>query len=256
MKKLAIFVDAGYFFSGSAFSLFKEHKKRNEISLDISKLYNYLKDYSAEHISSPLLRIYWYDGSLPTGLSVEQQKVAQTPGILFRKGFINEKNEQKGIDTHIVAELLELSYKNIIDEAIIIGADSDLTVGVEYAQNMGIKVTLMTVSNIGISQDLRNQADSVCSFNEEVLSNIITLKNINDLQKEESQLYNCVVEEYISLLTEDIKSELVKYLLLYNNLPHERDKELLKIAAIKLSRPLKTEEKHMLRDTLIKKLKS
>lgn len=256
MKKVAIFVDAGYLFSGGSFSVFDSHKKRSEVSIKIQDLVNHLKNYCTENISSPFLRIYWYDGALPTGLSIEQQKVSQIPGILFRKGYINEKNEQKGIDTHIVAELLELSYKGIIDEAIIIACDSDLAIGVEYAQKLGVKVSLMTVSNIGISQDLKNQVDTITEIPVDILKNLFYLHNNDDLQKDVSVLYHDIVDNYLNNLNEETKEEFVTHIVNCNSLPPLCDRELLKIAAGYLKRQLTTSEKHILRDKFIKYLKN
>ena len=64
MKRVAVFVDAGYLYAGGSTSLSGSAKRRNEISIDVPVVVEFLSKRATEISNCELLRIYWYDGAL------------------------------------------------------------------------------------------------------------------------------------------------------------------------------------------------
>lgn len=252
MKKITIFVDAGYFFSGSTYSLFQQNLSRKDILFNAFSFVEYLKKYCLDSLNGELLRVYWYDGVLPTGLSNAQQEISLTNHISFRKGFINEKGEQKCVDTRIVADIIEFSYQKSMEEIIVIGSDADLTVGVEKAQNLGVKVHLLTVSDICISQELREQSDTYAQVTEELLAEWIstTVQGDELPQLREEQLTDITTAFIDKLDTKERESLIYQIKYGEGKIPKQSDKELLTIGRLYLHRNLVHEEKHQLRHYL------
>ena len=90
MSRVAVFVDAGYLYAAGSVAITGATLRRNEIELrrseTIEKLRIAVRDRSP---SAALLRIYWYDGLLPRGLSNEQQSLADMDDVKLRLGIIN-----------------------------------------------------------------------------------------------------------------------------------------------------------------------
>ena len=98
-----------------------------------------------------LLRIYWYDG-VPHGRPTQQQnELMKLPGVQFRAGTVNFEGRQKGVDSMLVLDLIELAANSAICDAAIVSGDGDLTVGIERAQKNGVRVALIGVEQGSIS---------------------------------------------------------------------------------------------------------
>lgn len=101
--------------------------------------------------SRELLRIYWYDG-VPHGRPTQQQnELMKLPGVQFRAGTVNFEGRQKGVDSMLVLDLIELAANGAICDAAIVSGDGDLTVGIERAQKNGVRVALIGVEQGSIS---------------------------------------------------------------------------------------------------------
>lgn len=253
MKKMTVLVDAGYFYSACSLNLLQSSCSRKNLEINISAFFNFIKSFCQKEFDSELFRVHWYDGVIPTGLSVEQQKIATTPNILFRKGFINEKGEQKCIDTKIVADMLDFAYLKTTDEILLVGADTDLLIGVEKAQQLGLKVHLLTLSNICVSQKLKEHVDSVHSIEEEYTNQFI---KFIELPIDNINLEECedVATAYIDTLEADHLFALKAEIISSNKIPKNDDIALLKMGRLYFKRNLHSEEKHMIRDKLKQKL--
>lgn len=253
MKKMTVLVDAGYFYSACSMNLLQSNCSRQNLEINISALSSFLKSFCDSEFNSELFRIYWYDGVIPTGLSVEQQKIATTSNILFRQGFINEKGEQKCIDTKIVADMLDFAYLKTTDEILLIGSDTDLLIGVEKAQQLGLKVHLLTLSNICVSQKLKEHADSFHCIQEEYTNEFIKFIElpINQINVKECE---DVATAYIDTLDKDHLLDLKTEIRSFNKIPKNDDKSLLSMGRMYFKRNLHSEEKHMIRDKLKQKL--
>lgn len=164
MNRYALFVDAGYFFAGGAEAAFGERISRHDFRIgDVEACLEGLQSFAAERCPGhELLRIYWYDAPPKAGLSVEQSTLALQPGMKLRLGVLNSVGEQKGVDSLIVTDLIELARNRAISDAVLISGDEDVRIGVEVAQSFGLRVHLLGMGNFerNVSRLLRMESDS------------------------------------------------------------------------------------------------
>lgn len=147
MDRVAVLVDAGYFFAaGSALVSGREKSKRSLITLDVEATAKALKELAGSVTKRELLRIYWYDGaSARTGPSAEHLRIAHCNDVKLRLGFLNAAGQQKGVDSLIVTDLVELARNHAISDAVLVSGDEDVRVGVVLAQSFGVRVHLVGI---------------------------------------------------------------------------------------------------------------
>jgi uncharacterized LabA/DUF88 family protein len=164
MNRFALFVDAGYFFAGGAEAAFEGKVSRQEFRIDdIEKCLEDLQRYARERCPGhEMLRIYWYDAPPKTGLSIEQANLALQTGMKLRLGVLNNVGEQKGVDSLIVTDLIELARNRAISDAVLLSGDEDVRIGVEVAQSFGLRVHLLGIGNFerNVSRLLKMESDS------------------------------------------------------------------------------------------------
>ncbi len=164
MLQTAVFVDAGYLYAQGSALVAGSKQPRRLIRLNVPPLIaSLLNTASAVEPNARLLRIYWYDGLTRGGsLNLDQRAVAEAENVKCRFGTINSRGEQKGVDSLIVTDLIELSRTHAISDALIIAGDEDLRVGVQVAQSFGIRVHLLGIqpSRGSQSPDLIAEADT------------------------------------------------------------------------------------------------
>jgi hypothetical protein len=75
---------------------------------------------------------------------------------------VNSKGEQKGVDSLIVTDLMDLARNQAISDALIMSGDEDIRVGVQVAQTFGVRTHLVGVKPARGSQspDLVQEADT------------------------------------------------------------------------------------------------
>lgn len=183
MDKVAVFVDAGYLFAqGSVALAGGEKKKRTELSISPTAVVEELMALASRVASHcRLLRIYWYDGSLPGAqLTSEQSLIADLDNVKLRLGFINGHGQQKGVDSLIVTDLIELSRLNAISDAILLAGDEDLRVGVQIAQNYGVRVHLLGISPASGSQSkqLIREVDTKSEWSKLTVEKFLSLRDL------------------------------------------------------------------------------
>ncbi len=173
VEKFAIFIDAGYLCSQMVQILSqRQSRSRSDLNLTNPKeLMDFLVKKAKECFpESHLLRIYWYD-AVRNDPTVEHRRLNEIPGVQLRLGHINNRGQQKGVDTKIVIDLIELSSQKAIDNALIISGDNDIADAIERAQRYGVRVALLGLDdhNLGIhhAQSLENisLADAVLKLN-------------------------------------------------------------------------------------------
>lgn len=87
--------------------------------------------------------------------------------VQFRAGTINSAKQQKGVDSLIVTDLIELTTHHAICDAILVTGDSDLAVGIEIAQKRGIRITVLGLEDLAAgvahhqSWEITSRADRV-----------------------------------------------------------------------------------------------
>lgn len=168
MDRHAIFVDAGYFFAAGAQAAFNSNTQRKQISIkDPAELIAALRIKTAEITDGlPLLRAYWYDAMPGPRLSLEQTSLAKLNWVKLRLGALNSAGEQKGVDSLIVTDLVDLARNRAVADVVLISGDEDLRIAVQMAQSFGVRVHVLAAGDPGknVSPALQMEADSVSSL--------------------------------------------------------------------------------------------
>jgi len=181
MDRVAVLVDAGYFFAaGSALVSGSGNQRRDSLIFDEKSAVKELEAL-AQRVSqnSPLLRIYWYDGaSRKTGPTAEHSRLAHCNNIKVRLGFLNSAGQQKGVDSLIVTDLVELARNRAVGDVVLVSGDEDVRIGVQLAQGFGVRVHLVGVKPCAGNQspELRQEADTCTELDIAVLKRIISMR--------------------------------------------------------------------------------
>ena len=148
MDRIAVFVDAGYLFAQGSAAVTGSKKPRANVVLDAPEALAALKALAAEKAPDcKLLRIYWYDGAIGGARPTTDQAVlANLDDVKLRLGFVNSSGQQKGVDSLIVTDLIELARLKSVSDAILLSGDEDVRVGVQIAQNYGVRVHLLGIT--------------------------------------------------------------------------------------------------------------
>lgn len=155
MDRYAIMVDAGYFLRQSIELVSRRTStRRSELDItDPAGLIALLISQSKAALgltSRELLRVYWYDGVMPSGLTQQQRAIVQLPDVSFRPGTVNSNGQQKGVDSLIITDLIELAGNRAVCDAAVITGDGDLAIGIELAQKKGVRVALLGVEDLSV----------------------------------------------------------------------------------------------------------
>ena len=168
MDRHAIFVDAGYFYAAGTQAAFGAATSRKLVSIKSpAALVKDLAVAAAAPVDAkPLLRVYWYDAMPGPRLSLEQSAIALLPAVKLRLGALNSAGEQKGVDSLIVTDLIELARNGAISDAVLVSGDEDLRIAVQLAQSFGVKVHILAAGNPSqnVSASLQMEADSVSAL--------------------------------------------------------------------------------------------
>ena len=179
--RVAVFVDAGYVYAQGSTTLsgLKTPKPRDQLELNEAAIAKRLKALAATTSNGKeLLRIYWYDGAPQSGPSAAQERLAQLGDVKLRLGFLNSVGQQKGVDSLIVTDLMELARNKAISDAVVVTGDEDIRVGVAIAQSHGVRVHVLglagppakgTQSNL-----LLQEADTVSTWSKADVSGFLT----------------------------------------------------------------------------------
>lgn len=179
MDRYAIFVDAGYFFAAGALAVFGSQTPRKQVALKSpSAMLSGLCLKASEATDNiPLLRTYWYDAMPGPRLSLEQSALAMLPGVKLRLGALNSAGEQKGVDSLIVTDIIDLARNRAIADAVVVTGDEDLRIAVQVAQSFGVRVHILAAGDPSknVSPSLQMEADSVTALDATWFSNHLEL---------------------------------------------------------------------------------
>lgn len=168
MDRYAIFVDAGYFFAAGAQAALGRSIPRKQVSIKSPQQLFCALCAKASIITDnlPLLRAYWYDAMPGPRLSLEQNSLAMLSGIKLRLGALNSAGEQKGVDSLIVTDLIDLARNRAIADAVLVTGDEDLRIAVQVAQSFGVRVHILAAGepSQNVSPALQMEADSVSAL--------------------------------------------------------------------------------------------
>jgi len=164
MDRFAVLVDAGYLLSQSVQILsHQQSKSRKDIVIsDPQGLIGKIIEHSIEVLGNrKLLRVYWYDG-VSGRLSSEHEALSLLADVQFRPGTISRSGQQKGVDSKIMADLIELSSNHAISDAVLITGDGDLVVGIDLAQRRGVRIAVLGVEDTSSGVQHNQSFEVVC----------------------------------------------------------------------------------------------
>ncbi|MET0383436.1 MAG: NYN domain-containing protein [Burkholderiaceae bacterium] len=264
MDRAAIFVDAGYLCTGGGCAAAaRDDVKRAEVSLHVDEVAALIEAKARSLTGVPLLRVYWYDGAILNRLTTEQQLVAHRDSFKLRLGIINGDGEQKEVDTKLVTDLTELARNRAVSDAVLLGSDGDLRLGVELAQQFGVRVHLLTIEGTRVSEQLCMEADSWTEITVDEIRTLLTVTPPppraaapNDAartaaQADPARALREVAQAYVDLLGDNDRTNLTTALGRPNSLiPADHDGRLLNRARDAFGRDLERQEVHEIRACL------
>ena len=218
--RTATFVDAGYLYGGGFTALAGSTQPREYGKLDLSLTIAKLRATAAERTgNTTLLRIYWYDGMRGGRPSPEQERLAYMEDVKLRLGVVRDRR-QKGVDSLIVTDLIELARNHPITDAVLLAGDEDLRIGVQIAQSFGVRVHLIGIepSRGNQSPFLLQEADTTTEWSKSDIEEILDFSPVNvqwtddgvdlvPVDSAEEALLDEAVDDFIaSLSVDDLKS--------------------------------------------------
>ena len=227
----------------------------------VSKLMVYV---TTKTNGAQLLRIYWYDGLLGARPSIEQEELARTDNVKVRLGTVTA-GQQKGVDSLIVTDLIELARNHAISDAVLLSGDEDLRIGVQIAQSFGVRVHLLGIepSRGNQSNLLRQEADTTDEWSKGQIAEFLKdIDNKNDapmlptaelvpavpIEDEDDALGRVVGEIIGSMDDREVGSVAGILAQSHHGIPYDYDKKLLGYGRRSLARDLSTPEKLHIRD--------
>ena len=277
--RCAVFVDAGYLFAGGTEVLTGTKRQRADVILDIEVVIKQFKETAAAASNAQLLRILWYDGMMRGRRTSQQNDLAKANNVKLRLGTVTDSGQQKGVDSLIVTDLIDLARNQAISDAVIVSGDADIRVGIELAQKFGVRVHLVGISPVGIynqSLALLEEADTVEEWTKEDVQKFLSMKptvaalaptaavpgapafggsniGVADIPPDvfsqvAGDLLQTITQEELTVLSEELNSN-------PRFIPSSYDGRLLAESGNKLSRDLENPEKTKLRNLFREKVR-
>ena len=265
MDRIAVFVDAGYVFAQGSVLLSGKKLPRAEILLEHHHAIKTFSDFATTVSGVPLLRVYWYDGT-STGPTSQHLTLAHLQDVKVRLGFVNSVGEQKGVDSLIVTDMITLARNRAISDAVLVSGDEDLRVGVQQAQEFGVRVHLLGIKPSRGSQSLflLQEADTTHEWSIEDVSAFLTCQpkavpppaappSVSQLQsggdvKDPLMPIAARVAERVEISELDALIESIERT---GQIPRELDKELLGGGRAAIGRDLDPSDKKKIRQQFV-----
>lgn len=261
MDRCAVFVDAGYLFAQGTAALCGSKSRREYTTLKCSRVVAELAKLSEEASGAKLLRVYWYDGARQAaGLTQDHAELARCDNVKLRLGFVNSQGQQKGVDSLIVTDLIELARNGAVSDAVLMSGDEDVRIGVQIAQSYGVRVHLLGIVPQGGSQSLQliREADTTWEWGKDIVEKFLSVDLPASTQSaiavEEARPLTCdeevlreVVGQVASELTKDQVASLVEGWKHSHSIPSDVDRKLLAISGQRLARIMENPEKAAMR---------
>lgn len=263
--RVAVFVDAGYLYGAGIVAILGTGQKRASVRLIQDKALEKLKGTARERASDcSLLRIYWYDGATAGRRSPEHVSLAMAEDVKLRLGTVTG-GRQKGVDSLIVTDLVELARNHSISDAVLMSGDEDLRIGVQIAQSLGVRVHLIGIepSRSNQSNALQEEADTLTEWVRKDLEEILSVRRESGVEAEAippvdttnadeneglESIFTTVAEEVISSIGKENLAKVATDLAQSKwAIPYAFDRVLLGRCKELAGRDLEAEEKRQLR---------
>ncbi|HEY5330833.1 MAG TPA: NYN domain-containing protein [Acidobacteriaceae bacterium] len=255
--RCAVFVDAGYIFGQGGVSLTGASVSRTQLRLNEAEIINQLKAIAGSGGMS-LLRIYWYDGA-KSGMTVEQTTLAEMADVKVRLGSINVAGHQKGVDSLLVTDLIDLARNQAIADAYVVTGDGDMRIALQIAQSFGVRAHLINLEPAGVSLNpqLKQEADTFFEINKSdvakflqvkplqpvVLSGLAAASGVVTVESATKQALKTVFANTPDGDLQHLKSAVLSA----KQIPQEYDRRVLGTCGALLGRPLDNQERAEMR---------
>ena len=254
--RVAVFVDAGYLYAAGSATLAGSAQPRSIVDLNLPDIVDKLKSTVASvSTGGSLLRIYWYDGVLPRGVSQQQRDIADTADVKLRLGILSQSGQQKGVDALLVTDLVELARNQAISDAVLMSGDEDVRIGVQIAQSFGVRVHLIGIepSRGNQSRTLMQEADSTAEWSKPEIADLLTVRpepqaGIGETATQDDT--NSALDEVINECLETLQPDQVREVAglgAWAQIPTDIDRRLLGASGGRLERILDQSERNYLR---------
>ncbi|MCH8999833.1 MAG: NYN domain-containing protein [Proteobacteria bacterium] len=264
MDRVAIYVDAGYLFAQGSVALTGSKQPRSLLSLDDSAVLAELTGVAdAKTGGISLLRVYWYDGAISyKGPTAEQARLAHMDNVKLRLGFVNSSGQQKGVDSLIVTDLIELARHGAITDAVLVSGDEDVRIGVQIAQSFGVRMHLIgiTPSRGSQSKQLLQESDTTTEWDKPTVEKFLSVRSppvafaappVSSAGSPAAAVIDSELEELTHQLVASLNEADIKGIQAFwatqRGVPPEFDGRLLAGGRAKIGRDLDTLEKRRMR---------
>ncbi|MBD5641165.1 MAG: NYN domain-containing protein [Desulfovibrio sp.] len=265
MERVAIFIDAGYFWGQLSQIIYGEPRNREDIQLNYEEMReSLLRQVERQFPNFSLLRIYWYDALGMNDLPSRQHKhLGRLDDVKMRYGTRNTYGKQKGVDGLLMADLILLAQNKAITSAVIVSGDADLIPGVTTAQMLGVRVHRMEINGQDASSPaLCEEVDRNSEWPLTEVENFATAASHDESgypsyepyfeDVEDMQTITDTARDFITQMSDEERDNLNGK----TTIPFELDKKLLYLAKTALGRLLYPDEKKELRNKIFELLNS
>jgi NYN domain len=162
VDRCALFVDAGYVLTDGAMAVHGT-RRRESVSWDYAGLLQLLGNLAVERTRLPLLRCYWYEATVEGRRSADHDTLADLPGVKLRVAKMRP-GHREGVEGEIHRDLTTLARNKAVSDVMLVSAEEDLAQVIADVQDMGMRVTLLYISDDGgrgISRALRQECDDI-----------------------------------------------------------------------------------------------
>jgi len=191
--------------------------------------------------------------------------MAACDNVKLRLGFLNNQGQQKGVDSLIVTDMIELARNHAMSDAVIVSGDEDVRVGVQVAQVYGVRVHLVGIHPARGSQSraLMHEADTTVEWDRPLVSSFLSVieRNVQHLATPVSSAEGPHTAEtptdigtlreiaaaFLASLPASQREDLAQHFSRDSTLPGPFDRVLLAHARARLARRLEGAEKIDLR---------
>src|SRR6202008_1207050 len=166
VDRCALFVDAGYVLTDGAMAVHGT-RRRESVSWDYAGLLQLFGNLAAERTRLPLLRCYWYEATVEGRRSVDHDTLADLPGVKVRVAKMRP-GRREGVEGEIHRDLTTLARNKAVSDVMVVSAEEDLAQVIADVQDMGMRVTLLTIAADGngtVSRALRQEWDDFVEIN-------------------------------------------------------------------------------------------
>jgi uncharacterized LabA/DUF88 family protein len=260
MDRVAVFVDAGYLFKQGGDALTGNKLTRGQLTLDIPAAVTAFREFAERVSGLPLLRIYWYDGT-SAGPSSVHVALGFHAHVKIRLGIVNSAGEQQGVDSLVVTDMINLARNRAMADAVLLTGDEDLRVGVQQAQEHGVRVHLLGIAPArgSVSTWLMQEADCWYEWGANELSRFLRpTVDVESIRLDvgpassDKDLLRAIATAVVATLDATVLSPLrAAYARGDKQVPRDLDRVLLLQAEHRLGRELVFDDKVVLRGAFI-----